>query len=277
MRVLILILIVVVLLPSGLLYNVLSPLNARRRWPYGVDDVYKYVKNDILHMFDMIDIDVRKKTVETVAGYRCMKHTYNKFQIWEIYDILNEAECNKIINLSKHAGFVEAQVLLDDDTVGNNDYVRKGGVSWVGKGRDPVIDKLSRIASSITKLPIENQEILQVSKYTVGQMFTSHYDPCIPENHSDNFCDHENFYAGARIMTFLLYLNDDFTGGETDFPAIPFTVRPKRGKAILFWNTDENEILHDEALHRGKEVISGEKYIGTIWFHIRAIPRQFIP
>ena len=78
-------------------------------------------------------------------------------------------------------------------------------------------------------------------------------------------------------MTLLVYLNDEFTGGETDFPAIQFTVRPKRGKAILFWNTDENEILHGEALHRGKQVISGEKYICTIWLHTRAIPREFRP
>ena len=267
MKVLILILIVVVLPPSLWLYSV----------PYSIDDIYKYVKNEMLNMPETIDIKVRRKTVETVAGYRCMKHTYNNFRIWEIYDLLNEAECNKIMNLSKEDGFVNAQVLKEDDTVGNNDYVRKGKVSWLRKNRDPLIGNLSRITSKITNLPVENQETLQVAKYNAGDMFTSHYDPCIPENHSEKFCESENFYAGTRIMTLLVYLNDDFTGGETDFPAIQFTVRPKRGKAILFWNTDANETLHEEALHRGKTVLSGEKYICTIWFHIRAIPREFRP
>ena len=267
MKVFILILILAVLLPSALLYNI----------PYSIDDIYKYVKNDMLNMFDTIDIETRIKTVETVAGYRCMKHTYNKFKIWEIYNLLSEAECNRIIQISKQGGFVEAQVLKNDGTAGNNDYVRKGKVSWLRKNRDLLIGKLSRITSKITNIPVENQETLQVAKYDPGDMFTSHYDPCIPENQSEKSCESENFYAGARIATLLVYLNDEFTGGETAFPAIPFTVRPQRGKAILFWNTDENEILHEEALHRGKEVISGEKYICTVWSHIRAIPRQFRP
>ena len=57
-------------------------------------------------------------------------------------------------------------------------------------------------------------------------------------------------------LTFMVYLNEDFTGGETKFydddRGLRFAVRPERGTALIF--------VHLQ-LHEGAAVISGRKYV----------------
>jgi len=50
----------------------------------------------------------------------------------------------------------------------------------------------------------------------------------------------------------IVYLNDDFEGGDTVFPDDDRTVRPEIGKAILF---------SPQLRHGADAVISGTKYI----------------
>jgi len=50
--------------------------------------------------------------------------------------------------------------------------------------------------------------------------------------------------------SFIVYLNDDFTGGET--AVMQSVIRPKSGMAFFF--------LH-ELPHEGRPVISGTKYV----------------
>lgn len=59
-----------------------------------------------------------------------------------------------------------------------------------------------------------------------------------------------------RCLTILSYLSEDFTGGETYFPAFNDRVQPKIGKTIVFLS---------EHLHAGLPVIAGEKYILATW------------
>ncbi len=57
--------------------------------------------------------------------------------------------------------------------------------------------------------------------------------------------EEQSFYS------FLIYLNDDFEGGETAFRNIG-TVKPKKGTALVF---------RHRLRHEGKELISGVKYV----------------
>ncbi|STD12559.1 Uncharacterised protein [Chryseobacterium carnipullorum] len=49
----------------------------------------------------------------------------------------------------------------------------------------------------------------------------------------------------------MVYLNDDFEGGETEFENL-FTVAPKKGSAMVFYHP---------LRHEGKILISGKKYV----------------
>lgn len=62
-----------------------------------------------------------------------------------------------------------------------------------------------------------------------------------------------------RVMTYLVYLNDDFEGGETEFLYQQHREKPKKGKLVLF----PAYLTH---IHRGGLITSGTKYIATGWY-----------
>jgi hypothetical protein len=79
---------------------------------------------------------------------------------------------------------------------------------------------------------------LRFYKYSPGQRFKMHKDGSWSE-------------AGLTSkLTLLVYFNDDFLGGETDFR--DFKIAPRRGTALLF--------IHD-TWHEGLMVTVGMKYV----------------
>lgn len=79
-------------------------------------------------------------------------------------------------------------------------------------------------------------------RYKPGMRFAPHSDGSFVRNESEM-----SFY------TYLVYLNDDFDGGETTFFTKPeVVVKPVRGDAVLFQHP---------LVHEGSIVKSGVKYV----------------
>jgi predicted 2-oxoglutarate/Fe(II)-dependent dioxygenase YbiX len=82
-------------------------------------------------------------------------------------------------------------------------------------------------------------------RYDPGQRFAPHFDGCFERSERER-----------SQLTFMVYLNADFTGGETKFydadehPHI--IVRPEPGMALAFAHLQ---------LHEGAAVVSGRKYV----------------
>jgi prolyl 4-hydroxylase len=76
--------------------------------------------------------------------------------------------------------------------------------------------------------------------------------------------------SGPRIYTYLIYLNDDYEGGETAFPKLNIAVKPKKGKCVVFQNTlpQPDGRIPLEALHGGNPVTSGNKWICNKWIRV---------
>ena len=106
---------------------------------------------------------------------------------------------------------------------------------------------------------------MQVVNYQKGGFFKPHYDAC---EGAKEFCHRMNGNIGPRYLTVLFYLNDNFDGGETVFPKINKTIKPKKGKAIIFKNVDDNGVVINQSLHGGEPILSGEKWIANKWIHI---------
>ena len=54
------------------------------------------------------------------------------------------------------------------------------------------------------------------------------------------------------LVTLAFYLNDDFEGGETDFPELGKRIAPRRGRALLF----QHRILHEAmAVRAGAKLV----------------------
>ena len=127
---------------------------------------------------------------------------------------------------------------------------------WVGE--NPLVHALNRrIAAASDTDPIQG-EPLQILRYQPGQEYKPHED-AIPG--LDN----------QRIMTMLVYLNDDFEGGETEFPKLGVTIRPKRGEGLLFHNVGASGEPDHSVLHAGLPVTSGVKLLASRWIRARSI------
>lgn len=68
----------------------------------------------------------------------------------------------------------------------------------------------------------------------------------------------------TRILTYIIFLNDKFTGGETEFLHKNMRLTPKKGTLALF----PANYTHT---HRGNPPLTGEKYIMTSWVHLSDI------
>ena len=84
-----------------------------------------------------------------------------------------------------------------------------------------------------TKVPKENYESFQVLKYKIGQKYNTHHDASPQQT---------KLACGTRILTFFLYLSDVEEGGETAFPTLGISVKPKKGKALLWPSTMDNQV-----------------------------------
>ena len=124
----------------------------------------------------------------------------------------------------------------------------------------------NKIANEL-KIPIETIEQLQGQVYQPGQFFRPHHDYFNP---NDNGATHIG-NMGNRTWTCMIYLNDDFKGGETNFPNIDLKFTPKKGMAVVWQNMDKKGKLLEDSLHEGCEVIEGSKYIITAWIREKAV------
>ena len=108
--------------------------------------------------------------------------------------------------------------------------------------------------------PMQHFETPMVLHYAVGQQITPHFD-FIDANAPD--------YAqqireqGQRMVTFLLYLNDDYEGGETTFPELGIVHRGTAGNGLYFINAHPDLSPNRRMLHTGSPPVQGEKWIVT--------------
>ncbi len=59
-----------------------------------------------------------------------------------------------------------------------------------------------------------------------------------------------------RYFTVLCYLNEDFEGGQTSFPTIPYSMRPATGKVVIFPST---------FWHCAEPITRGQKSVLVTW------------
>lgn len=114
---------------------------------------------------------------------------------------------------------------------------------------------------------IQHFEAPMILHYEVGQQITPHFD-FIDANAPDY--EQQIREQGQRMITFLLYLNDSYSGGETTFPELGILNRGVLGGGLLFINAHENRAPDRNMLHTGSPPTAGEKWIVSQF--IRDIP-----
>jgi prolyl 4-hydroxylase len=155
-------------------------------------------------------------------------------------------ECREQIVRTEQAGFEEAPIttaagFVMAKNIRNNARVMLDDFD--------LADRLwERLRPSIPErlgywLPIGLNERFRCYRYDVGEKFAPHFDGAF-----------ERSLHERSQLTFMVYLNQDFTGGETIFHEYdpPVVVTPATGMALLF--------VHRQ-MHEGAAVKQGRKYV----------------
>lgn len=127
---------------------------------------------------------------------------------------------------------------------------------WLAE--NPFVHALTRRIAAVSGTEHMQGEPLQVLRYAPGQQYRPHID-AIPG--MDN----------QRILTVLVYLNDDFQGGETQFLRAGVTIGARRGDAVMFSNVDASGKPDPETVHAGLAVSKGTKLLASRWIRERPI------
>ena len=114
---------------------------------------------------------------------------------------------------------------------------------------------------------MQHFEAPMVLHYEVGQQITPHFD-FIDVNAPDY--ERQIREEGQRTITFLLYLNNEYAGGETTFPKLGVANRGERGDGLYFINSNEDRSPDRTMLHTGSAPTAGEKWIVSQF--VRDIP-----
>ena len=119
-------------------------------------------------------------------------------------------------------------------------------------------------------IPMHHMEAPAVLHYSVGEEASDHFDFVNP-----NIPDYAQEIArnGQRVMTFLVYLNEDYEGGETDFPKLGISHKGRRGHGLFFINAHSDLQPDLRMLHAGRAPLSGEKWIVSQFIRSRPMRR----
>ena len=131
--------------------------------------------------------------------------------------------------------------------------------------RLPLLILRARVAASIG-LPLAALEESAILHYAPGQTFAPHFDFLDPSSpvHATAIQT-----EGQRVLTVLIYLNDGYDGGETDFCDIGFAFKGRRGDALMFWNVHPDGHPDSLTRHAGRPPTRGEKWLFSQWIRCR--------
>jgi len=163
-------------------------------------------------------------------------------QLFLIDDFLTQEECMDLILRSEQHGYEEAKVQIDGQQLLMKTIRNNTRILWKDEQLQAFIwERFQPFAVQETELCTVSglNELFRFYKYESGQRFKKHRDGSFIRNDREFSC-----------FTLLIYLNDNFTGGETTFDQ--HTIKPAAGRAVVF--------LH-ELKHAGEPVTAGSKYV----------------
>ena len=159
------------------------------------------------------------------------------------------AECEFLILLAGPT-YERSLIIVEDKAIPDPIRTSDGSaIHWLIE--DPASHAINRRLATLSGTSVEQGEPLYVLRYRPGQQYHPHHDWLPPPN--------------RRVKTALIYLNDDYQGGETEFPKIGLKVRGQTGDALVFTSALPNGDLDPLAEHSGLPVTSGTKYLASRW------------
>ncbi|WP_299456135.1 2OG-Fe(II) oxygenase [uncultured Microscilla sp.] len=165
-------------------------------------------------------------------------------KVFTISDVFTPEECEHYIDFTEKVGYAPAPVTTPwgpemMPNVRNNERVMfddNNLAASLWQKLQPLLP--TRLQG---KKAVGLNERFRFYKYRPGQEFKEHKDGHFRRNAQE-----------VSLLTLLIYLNEDFTGGDTFFRKMDINFVPKQGTALIF----EHRVIH-----AGLPVIEGVKYV----------------
>lgn len=166
-------------------------------------------------------------------------------------DVLTPDECADLINLIR-TGDWHPSAQINDDTplITSGPDASDAGIDQDAVARldDPrlALRLYHRIASLLPE-ELEDRTLIGLKPMMHCLRYATGHSSSLHTDHAYEAGDDQR-----SELTLLIYLNDDFEGGETDFPTQAERIEPQAGRAVLFRHGTQ---------HRGATVEHGTKYV----------------
>lgn len=165
--------------------------------------------------------------------------------VWTVDDVLSPADCEAYIARIRQGSAEVAPIVGHDGAPEVDLEVRNNTrVMWDDAAESDAL--VARVAKQVPArlmgmtLAGGNPRV-RLYRYGPGEKHGAHWDTVV---HLEG--------GVCSLVTLVFYLNDDFEGGETDFPELNQRIIPRRGRALLFQH---------RILHVASEVTRGEKFV----------------
>jgi prolyl 4-hydroxylase len=174
-----------------------------------------------------------------------------------IKNFISHEDCDFLMKFEPEK-FKESGILQqNNDTLNSN--IRKSRQKVHNHESHEIIMNVLNKCSKIAKKSISFFERIHIVHYKPGGFFKPHKD--------GDEAGHN------RIYSFLIYLNDDYEGGETNFPLLNKSYKLDKGDALFFHNFNTNFSNTNLSTHEGCIVKNGEKWVANVWIHPHSIER----
>ena len=178
-----------------------------------------------------------------------------------IENLLSEQECDKLIQMAQ--GKLRRSEVVDP-TSGRLEIsgVRRSEGAHFAYAENAIVARIEARVAALTGIPIAHGEPLQLLHYPVGGEYEPHHDYFDP---SYDGMSEVLKQGGQRVATLIMYLREPESGGDTWFPELELSMRPRRGSAVYFEYFNSAGALDPRCLHAGMPVLRGHKWIATKW------------
>lgn len=166
--------------------------------------------------------------------------------------LFSSAECRYLMVLG--TPWLEKAAVLGLDGQPRMDGVRDAECCSIPHlAEDLVVQAVNRTIAAATGTRPGWGEPINILRYHPGQQYKPHHDGTGEDN------------VSVRNLTALVWLNEDYEGGETDFPKINVRVRGGVGDMLVFRNVRDNGAFDERMIHAGLPVTSGVKWMASRW------------
>jgi hypothetical protein len=176
-------------------------------------------------------------------------------------------ECQWLIGRAG-SGLMRAKVYRSSSTPQVAQTRTNREMSFTIFNADVVLSLIRDRIAAASGAPVTHFEIAKLLHYSPGEQFALHAD--FIEAKTPELA-HELAARGQRAATFLIYLNDGYEGGATQFPRLDWQYRGGRGDALLFSNVDADGAPDYDTVHAGMPPTAGEKWVLSQWVRARPL------